>query len=50
MNRIRFFAGLSFTVIAALIILLPLPQLYSGIAIAIGVLGIGLIATARRRG
>jgi hypothetical protein len=49
MNRFQFYLGLILALLAALIVLFGSSQLTTGAAIAIGILGIGLIATARRR-
>lgn len=50
MNRFQFYFGLILALLAALIIIFGSSQLSTGVAIAVGILGIGLIATARRKG
>ena len=50
MNKVQFYFGLALAIIAAIIIVVGDSDTTTGISIVIGILAIGLIATARRKG
>jgi hypothetical protein len=50
LNMVQFYVGLGLAILAGIIVLVGESENATSISIVIGILGIGLIATAHRRG